>query len=79
MEAVREKWTDERLDDLSERVEAGFTEARSEMKESRREMATRRELGELRAEMNSRFTAMQQTTIGGFVALLAAMLVTNLG
>ena len=48
MESVREKWTDERLDDLSRRVESGFN-------------------------------TLQQTTIGGFVALLAAMVVTNLG
>lgn len=70
MEAVREKWTDERLDDLSRRVESGFTEARAEL---------RAEMAGLRAEMNSRFNTLQQTTIGGFAALLAAMIVTNLG
>lgn len=45
MEAVREKWTDERLDDLNERVSEGFRRVDDEFRT-------------LRAEMNSRFDAM---------------------
>ena len=30
MESVRESWTDERLDELSRRVDVGFTELRGE-------------------------------------------------
>ena len=32
MEAVREKWTDERLDDLSKKVDDGFAEMRAEFR-----------------------------------------------
>jgi hypothetical protein len=34
----REKWTDERLDDLSKKVDDGFAEMKAEMRELRREM-----------------------------------------
>lgn len=49
---VRETWTDERLDDLSERVDNGFREVRVETRQLRSEMSgVREELGELRAEL----------------------------
>ena len=35
---VREKWTDERLDDLAGRVERGFSEVRGEVRDLRTEM-----------------------------------------
>jgi hypothetical protein len=50
MEAMRESWTDERLDDF-----------RSET--ARRSDAIERQIDGLRVEMNGRFEAMQRTTI----------------
>jgi len=44
MQAVREKWTDERLDDLNERVTNGFERVD-------------RDIRDLRMEMNARFDA----------------------
>jgi hypothetical protein len=90
MEAMRESWTDERLDDLKEdignltrRMDAGFAEGRGEL---------RHEAGSIRDEMkeefravNARFDAMQgsfdalQRTIiqvgGGVAAAFCAALV----
>jgi uncharacterized protein YPO0396 len=45
MEAVRERWTDERLDDLNDRVTEGFRRVDDEFRA-------------LRAEMNARFDAL---------------------
>lgn len=70
MEAMREKWTDERLDDLNGRVSDGFNRLDAEVRE-------------LRGEMGQRFDAMQRlilqvgagmfaTLAIGFVSLLLA-------
>jgi hypothetical protein len=90
MEAMRESWTDERLDDLKDdvgnlasRMDAGFAEGRAEL---------RHEAGSIRDEMkeefravNARFDAMQgsfnalQRTIiqigGGMAAAFCAALI----
>jgi hypothetical protein len=72
MEAMRTVWTDERLDDLNRKVDeqgrrmdAGFAEVRTELRE-------------LRAETGGRFDAMQRTTLLGFASLLASILATQL-
>ena len=68
---MREAWTDERLDDLSARVEAGFAQTHVDITELRREVrqgdealrtetgTLRAEIGTLRTEMNSRFAAVE--------------------
>lgn len=38
MEAMREKWTDERLDDLSARVSEGFQRVDADLREIRSDM-----------------------------------------
>jgi hypothetical protein len=38
MEAVREKWTDERLDDLNERMAEGFQRVDADLRELRADM-----------------------------------------
>ena len=35
MEAMREAWTDERLDDLTKRVDEGFRESREDLRQFR--------------------------------------------
>ncbi len=62
------RWTDDRMDDLSAKVGE-----------------TNRRVDELSREMHAEFRAvrgemkmMQATMIGGFVSLLAAMIVTQL-
>lgn len=39
MDGVREKWTDERLDDLSQRMTEGFGRVDADLREIRSEMA----------------------------------------
>jgi DNA anti-recombination protein RmuC len=79
MEAVREAWTDGRLDDLNQKVER----IDQRVDEMNHEMHS--EFRAVRGEMNARFDslqnqmlAMSRTMIGGFVTLLATMLATQL-
>jgi hypothetical protein len=53
MEAMRETWTDERMDDLARHVDAGFHESREDLRSFRLEVKT--DLVALRSEMESRF------------------------
>ena len=51
MQTMRDKWTDERLDDLNAKVDRGFEELRAEMRAMRAEMNARFE------EINGRLDA----------------------
>jgi hypothetical protein len=75
MEAVREKWTDERLDDMSNRMDKGFDRLDKDMRE-------------VRSEMNSRFEATHRliiqvggglfgTMVIGFLSLVISFLLTQ--
>lgn len=71
---ARESWTDQRLDDLSERVasidarmEAGFAEMRVEFRAVRSEM--RQEFQAVRTEMAAMNRTLLQIAIGGFIAM----------
>jgi ribosome recycling factor len=64
---AREAWTDERLDDLTKRMDKGFDEVKCQIRDLRsetkgefqRERAeTKTEISLLRAEMNSRFDSI---------------------
>lgn len=68
MSAVREKWTDERLDDLNDRVSDGFARLDGDVRE------LRGEIRELRGEMNGRFDALHKLLLraaGGTIAVFA--------
>jgi hypothetical protein len=60
----REKWTDERLDDLQAEMRAGFARVDGEIRE-------------LRHEMNARFDAVQRNQTAGFIAIVAAIIGSN--
>jgi hypothetical protein len=60
----REKWTDERLDDLNKKVNDGFARLDADIRE-------------LRSEMNARFKALNGRLIAGFFVLLAAVIGSN--
>ena len=68
MTTPREKWTDERLDDLNSKVDEGFAkvDARFDRFEARMDAQF--------AQMNDRFDRMQQTLIWGAVALAVAFI-----
>jgi tetrahydromethanopterin S-methyltransferase subunit G len=53
MESMRESWTDERLDDLNHKVDAGFDRVDADIRGLRVEMRT--EFGALRGEMKGGF------------------------
>jgi Mg2+ and Co2+ transporter CorA len=83
MEAMRESWTDARLDDFREetarrfdRVESDIREMRSEIREMRSEMSEG--FKEMNAEMNAALRSMQRTMVYGVIALSAAI-VTGFG
>ena len=60
----REKWTDERLDDLNGKVDRGFAETRTEMREGFARVDA--DIRELRREMRA-----------GFFAIVAALIASN--
>ena len=67
MEAMREAWTDERLDDLTHRVDVGFSETSQEFQALRQEM--RSEFQAIRAEMQSEFAFVRSETRSEFQAV----------
>jgi hypothetical protein len=79
---MRDKWSDERLDDLNRRVADGFNRVEADLREIRTEMGT------LRGEMNARFEhvevrfdALQRTMLqlgGGAIAALIGLIATQL-
>jgi hypothetical protein len=65
MEAMREAWTDERLDDLTHRVDLGFSHCEREFQAIRQEM--RAEFSTLRSELQAEFSTLRselQTEFG---------------
>jgi len=78
----REKWTDERLDDLNKKVDRGFTETKAEMREGFARVDAdirelRRDLHALHSEMNARFEALNRNLLAGMVAIVVAILGSN--
>ncbi|HWO83217.1 MAG TPA: hypothetical protein VNM38_05435 [Solirubrobacterales bacterium] len=71
---AREKWTDERLDDLAGRVDRGFAEVKGEVRDLRVEMNER--FNSIDSRFNSidgRFDAMQRTMVIGFASIVASV------
>jgi hypothetical protein len=91
---AREKWSDERLDDLNARMEKGFDEVKGEVRdvkgevhELRREMNGRFDAVDARftamdAGLNARFDSLQRTMVIGVISMsttiVGALLVTQL-
>lgn len=66
MEAMREAWTDERLDDLNGKVGQGFHRVDTDIRELRGEMNERFD------KIDDRLYAMQRTMLFGALALSSA-------
>jgi hypothetical protein len=74
----REKWTDERLDDLNKKVDDGFANVRAEMREGFARVDA--DIRELRAEvsaLNARFDALNRNLLIGAVTIVAAIVGSN--
>jgi hypothetical protein len=81
MEAVREKWTDERLDDLNARMGEGFDRIDKDMREIRSELVA------MNQRFDGRFAATHRliiqvgaglfgTMVIGFLSLVVTMFFT---
>lgn len=75
MEAMREAWTDARMDDLNgkvdelgRRMDKGFNRVDADMRETRAELAA------VRGEMNARFEAMHRLMIQTSAVMGAALI-----
>jgi hypothetical protein len=82
MEAMREKWTDDRLDDMNARMGEGFNRLDEDIREVRSEIVG------VRGEMNTRFEATHRLIIQvgaglfgtmtiGFISLIVTMIFTQ--
>jgi hypothetical protein len=67
----REKWTDERLDDLNAKVD----DVKTEMREGLGRIDA--DIRELRSEMNARFEAANRNLIAVTVTIVAAIIGSN--
>jgi len=78
MEAMREAWTDDRLDDLAIRTDRGFDRVDKDVREVRAEMKAGfdrvdDEFREVRGEMKAGFQKMEARTEARFDALHGAL------
>jgi len=82
----REKWTDDRLDDLNKKVDDGFARLEKKMDDGFTRVDGKIEGGlkELRGEMNSRFSAidarfdsLQRSLFAATVVIVGAMIGAN--
>jgi hypothetical protein len=64
----REKWTDERLDDLNTKVDKGFEKTERAIAE------TKAEIAELRREMKEGFEGLHRLLFKSAVAMIIALL-----
>jgi hypothetical protein len=71
MEAVREKWTDERLDDLNGRVTEGFRRVDADLRELRSDM---KDMQRLIIQVGS---GLFGTMMIGFLSLIVTMIFTS--
>ena len=67
----REKWTDERLDDLNKKVDHGFARLDGDIRELRKDLKS------LHSEMNARFDTVNRNMIAGFFVIVAAIIGSN--
>jgi chromosome segregation ATPase len=75
MEAMRQSWTDERLDDLNHRVDQRFDEVDKRFdKVDRRFDRMEGDIREFRTEMNERFDSLQRSMLQASVLLIVALL-----
>jgi hypothetical protein len=78
----REKWTDERLDDLNKKVDQGFADTKAEMREGFARVDG--EIRELRKDINARFNAidarfdaLNRNLLWGLVSVAVALIGSN--
>jgi len=81
MMSPREKWTDERIDDLNQKVDRGFADLRTEMREGFERVDMRFAQVDKRFEriedrldkLTDRFESLNRTLWGGAFVIAAAL------
>jgi hypothetical protein len=76
MEAVREAWTDERLDDLARRMDRGFDRVDRDIRDLRAELKT--DMDSRFGRLEARFDSMQRMTLGAYVTAVLGLIATQL-
>jgi len=76
MEAMREAWTDDRLDDLASRMDQGFDRVDGDVREPRAEMKAGfervdREIADVRSELKASFDRVEARSEARFDAVQA--------
>lgn len=72
------KWTDERLDDLNGKVDRGFADVKSEMREGFARVNSDFERLDTRFDrLDARFDRLQQTLIIGLLGVVVSILGSN--
>lgn len=76
---MREKWTDERLDDMNERISDGFGRLDHELRDVRAEIRdlrsdVRAEFTAVRAEMGTNHRILLQLSVGTIVTMAVGFL-----
>jgi tetrahydromethanopterin S-methyltransferase subunit G len=75
MMSPRERWTDERLDDLNDKVDRGFADLKADMKEGFAQIDKRFEQVDKRMErLEDGFFALNRTLWGGLFVIAAAII-----
>jgi hypothetical protein len=72
MQTMREAWTDERLDDLSHRVDRGFDRVDLDIRDLRAEMDKRF------TRLEAKFDSMQRLTLAAYLTVIAGLIATQL-
>jgi hypothetical protein len=78
----REKWSDERLDDLNKKVDDGFDRLDADIRELRGDMnegfrAVDARIDAMNASVNARFDAVNRNMLAGFLMVIAAIIGSN--
>jgi hypothetical protein len=71
----REKWTDERLDDLNKKVDDGFARLDTDIRELRNEM--NRRFDAMNDAINARFDAQNRHMMAGFFMVIVTIIGSN--
>jgi hypothetical protein len=69
--APREKWTDERLDDLNKKVDDGFADLKAEIADTKAEMRAGF------ARVDAEIRALRREMLAGFFVIVAAIIGSN--
>ncbi len=89
MEAMREAWTDERLDDLSDRMDRDFKRVDVRFDRFEREVERRFDKVDARfdkfedkvdgrfARLEQRFDSLQRMLLAGYITLIAGLIATQ--